>query len=508
MRIGELRNADGTVSQGGTGSPMFDTYVLSGREVESWHPQFEYHGFRYVQVTGLPASPDNETISGLVLRGANEAASSFTSSNQLLNDIHRIIDRAIQSNMLSIFTDCPDREKLGWLADMQLIFSSITRNYDVAAYMRTVVRNMAEAQTAEGLVPDFVPEYTVYDGGFRDDPNWGNTMILAPWDLYVTYGDIRTVETYYPNMQRYLAYLGRQAHNSLLDYGLGDWNSAAPGLAVGVTATYGYYRAADIMARTAGLLGRTEDARAYAALVQNIAAAFNARYLDPANHTYAGGQQGADALALDMGIVPDNQREAVLAHLIASIRAAGNHALVGIVALPAVFRALSAAGRDDVVYDIAIQTTNPSYGYQLSRGATSLAEDWRGADTDASQNHMMLGAIEEWFTAGLAGIQQAPGAAGYETLVIKPAILGRLAHMKGSYQTPNGEVICEWTRQTRGYHLDVTIPDNTTATIYVPVSGRISATAEKDAQPLGSKDGPAIYRVGPGRYSFHTGLRR
>jgi alpha-L-rhamnosidase len=425
-----------------------------------------------------------------------------------LNDIHRIINRAIQSNMLSIFTDCPDREKLGWLADMQLIFGSITRNYDVAAYVRTVVRNMAEAQTAEGLVPDFVPEYTVYGGGLRDDPNWGNAMILAPWDLYVTYGDSRTLETYYSNMQRYLAYLGRKAPNDLLDYGLGDWNSAAPGLPVGVTASYGYYRAADVMARTAGLLGRTEDARTYAALVHNIAAAFNARYLDTANHTYAGGEQGADALALDMGIVPDNQREAVLAHLIASIRGVGNHALVGIVALPALFRALSAAGRDDVIYDIATQTTNPSYGYQLSRGATSLAEDWQGADTDASQNHMMLGAIDEWFTAGLAGIQQAPGAAGYDNLIIKPAILGRLTQVKGSYQTQNGEVVCEWTRQDRRLHLDVTIPDNTTATIYVPISGGASITAEQGIQPLERQDGRAIYRVGPGRYSFYADLRR
>src|SRR5258708_23907580 len=121
---------------------------------------------------------------------------------------------------------------------------------------------------------------------------------------------------------------------------------------------------------------------------------------------------------------------------------------------------------------------------------------------------MMLGAIDEWFTAGLAGIQQAPGAAGYDTLVIKPAILGRLAHVKGSYQTPNGEVICEWTRQTRGHHLDVTIPDNTTATIYVPVSRGPHVTGSQDAQALGRNDGPAIYRVGPGRHSFHTGLRR
>ena len=213
MMIGEMLHPDGTVDQSQIDSPVkpvypvVDAYTLSGNGVETWHPKFAYHGFRYLQVMGLPSPPDMSTITGYVLRGSNEAVGSFNSSNELLNQIHQIIDRAIQSNMMSIFTDCPDREKMGWLADMEGIFGSIARNYDIAAYERTVVRNMADGQTATGLVPDFVPEYVIYDDGFRDDPNWGDAMILTPWSMYETYGDVRTLENYYPQMQRYLGYL-------------------------------------------------------------------------------------------------------------------------------------------------------------------------------------------------------------------------------------------------------------------------------------------------------------
>jgi alpha-L-rhamnosidase len=503
MRIGELCNADGTVSQATTGSPIIDTYTLSGRGVETWAPRFEYHGFRYVEVTGLPSPPDTATLTGQVLRAANTVAGQFTSSNPLLNDIHRIIDRAIASNMMSIFTDCPDREKLGWLGDMQLIFDTIARNYDIAAYVRTIVRNMAEAQTEDGLVPDFVPEYTVYDGGFRDDPNWGNAMVLAPWSLYEIYGDSRTLEQYYPHMRRYLEYLRGLARGDLLDYGLGDWNSPDRSLPVGVTATYGYHRAASTMARAAELLGRTEDARAYAALADRIGAAFHERYFEPEGHTYAGGRQAADAIALDMGIVPAAERDAVLRHLVNSIRSADNHAIAGIVSLPALFRVLSAAGHDGVIFDIATATTNPSYGYQLSRGATALAEDWPGADTTGSQNHMMFGAIDEWFTGGLAGIRQAPGSAGFRSLVIRPAIVGDLTHVRGAYRTPHGEVVCEWTRTGTGLTIHLTIPSNTSANLVIPGDARAFA-GRQGLTSARSAGGRTEFSLGPGRYVVYS----
>lgn len=426
--IGEILNPDGTVSQTTTGSPIFDTYTLSGNGVETWHPKFAYHGFRYLQLTGLPAPPTLETIAGFVLRGANEPAGSFSSSNTLLNRIHAIINRAIQSNMMSIFTDCPDREKLGWLGDTSVMFGSIVRNYDVAAFSRNVVRNMADSQTQQGLVPDFVPAYEIYGGAFGDDPNWGNAMILIPWGLYETYGDIETMRTYYANMQLYMNYLTSRVEGNLIEYGLGDWETpetSAQSVPPSVVSTYGYYRAAQTMSRVAAVLGYNDDSASYAALVANIASSFNAAFLDRTNHTYYGGQQAADAFALDMAIVPEDQHQAVLDHLIASIRSAGNHAVVGVVGLQALIRVLAGAGRDDVIYDIAKETTYPSYGYEIVNGATSLTETWQ-MDANASFNHMMFGSMDEWFTSGLGGIQQAPGSAGYAKLVIKPAFIGEL----------------------------------------------------------------------------------
>ena len=503
MSIAEILNPDGTLNlQTMGGAPIYDTYTLSGSGVETWHPKFEYHGFRYLQVTGLPSPPTSDTITGYAVRGANDAAGSFTSSNPLLNDIHRNINRAIQSNMISIFTDCPDREKLGWLGDMIGIFGSITRNYDISAYIRTITRNMAEGQTDDGLVPDFVPayaDYSIYGEPFRDDPNWGGAMILAPYAAYETYGDIRILQTYYPRMRLFLGHLTSKSRGSLLDYGLNDWNSPIQSPPTELVATYGYYRCALTMSKVASVLGNNQDADTYSALARSIAAAFNAKYLNRTNHTYANGEQAAAAMALDMGVVPPEERQPVLDQLVASIRAAGNHVNTGVVSWQAFIRALSGGGRDDVIYDLATQTTSPSYGFQIAHGATALTESWDGPLTGDSQNHMMFGALDEWFTSSLAGIQQAPGRIGYEELVIKPAIIAGLTNVKGSYQTPQGLVESEW----RTSQLKVTIPGNTTATIYVPAAASDVITGGDGAQLLRRESAYAVYAAGPGSFEFH-----
>lgn len=502
MRPGELLNSDGTVSQSTTGSPIWDTYTLSGRGTEVWHPMFAYHGFRYLQVEGLPGPATPDMVSGLVLRTANDEAGTFSSSHELLNSIHRIIDRAVQSNMYSVLTDCPHREKLGWLEETQLVMGTVSRGYDVAAYYRQIVQDMADAQTPEGLVPDIAPEYTVFSGGFRDDPNWGGAMVLAPLRMYEAYGDVATLRTYYPNMVRYADYLAGKATNNLLSYGLGDWIAFDQSTPLGITATFGYYRIVQALARIATVLGKPADATRWTTLAANIASSFNTAFLDPVRHTYGSGSQAGDAMALDMGVVPDDQRQAVLDHLIGSIQAKGWHLTVGEIALPSVFHVLSAAGRDDIVYDIATQTGNPSYGYQVVHGATSLTENWDGPTSGNSQNHFMLGAIDEWFTSGLAGIKQAAGSVAYHDLVIKPAVVGDLSHVSGSYATPYGQVSSAWRRVGRSFHLDVTVPANTTATVYVPVLRGSHAAATAGARLLRTEDGYAVYAVGSGRWQF------
>ncbi|MCP9948602.1 family 78 glycoside hydrolase catalytic domain [Actinomadura madurae] len=508
LKPGERLGSDGLVEQGtmiaggAQNPPIEDNYTLAGTGTETWHPRFVYHGFRYVQVTGLPSEPSKNAVSAVVLRAGNASAGSFESSDLLLNGIHRIIDRSIQGNMFSILTDCPDREKLGWLEETQLVQGTITRNYDVAAYYPALLRNMAEAQTADGLVPDIAPEYVQFSGGVRDDPNWGSAIIMAAWQHYRTYGDAAPLREFYPNMQRYLDYLTSKADGNLLDYGLGDWAAVDQTTPRGIAATYGYQRSAATLARIAELLGKDEDAARYDRLAGDIAEAFNAKYLDEAKHTYGSGSQAGDAFALDLGIVPDGQRQAVLDHLVASIKAGGHHLTVGEIALPAVFRTLSAAGRDDVILAVAQQVTSPSYGYQVAHGATSLTEYWDGPTGYGSQNHFMLGAIDEWFGAGLAGIRQADESAAFGSLVIRPAVVGDLTRAASSYETPRGTVSSSWRRSGHDLRLDVTVPPGAPARVEVPLLGASGAKAPAGAKPLGVQDGRAVYEVGSGSWTF------
>ncbi|HEX3814278.1 MAG TPA: family 78 glycoside hydrolase catalytic domain [Mycobacteriales bacterium] len=392
---GELLEPDGQVSQRHTGSPILDIYTTVDGPQE-WQPNFVYHGFRYLQVHGLPDNTGTEAISGLVLRAANESSGHFACSDDLFNGIHRIIDRAVQGNMFSVLTDCPHREKLGWLEQTHLLFSVVSRGYDVRAYYRDHVRRMAEAQTDDGLVPGISPEFVVFDGGFRDDPNWGGAIVLTPWEMYLAYGDTETLRAYYPNMVRYLHYLQDKAEGAILDYGLGDWITLDDSTPRAVAATWGYHRIAVALSEIAAVLGEDADAATFRGLADTIGSAFHETFFD-GRDSYGSGSQACDAFALDLGVVPGEARSAVVAHLVGSITAAGDHLTVGEVALPAVFRVLSAAGHDELIHRIASRTDWPSYGFQLVHGATALTEAWDGPTRGLSQNHFMLGAIDDWF---------------------------------------------------------------------------------------------------------------
>lgn len=506
MTPGELLNSDGTVSQTTTGSPIYDDYILSGNGTETWHPDFMYHGFRYLQVTGLPSTPTTSTFTGLELSTANASAGTFTSGNTLLNSINQIVDQAIQNNMYSVLTDCPQREKLGWLEEAHLVFGSVSRTYDVAAYYRELIRNMADAQTSNGLVPDIAPEYVVFSGGYRDDPNWGSTLIISAWQLYQTYGDMSTLRTYYSNMQNYLTYLQSKASGNLLNYGLGEWAAIDTSTPVGVTSSYAYYEDALTMSKVATALGHTSDATSYNTLAQQIASAFNTTYFNTTTHnTYANGTQADDAFALDMGIVPAQYQSAVLQHLVSAIQSNGNHLTVGEIALPSLLRALSQGGRDDVIYAVATQTAYPSYGYMVSTGSTALTEYWDGANGTGSQDHFMLGAIKNWFSSNLGGIQADPSAVAYNKLVIRPAVVGNLTQATSTYNTPYGQASSSWTKTGSSLQLQVKIPVNTTATIQLPVNAvHPIATTGQGFQRF--QNGYAVYSIGSGSYTYTSDL--
>lgn len=483
------------------GAPLWDSYTTRGARSETWHPTFGYHGFRYLELKGLPDRA-TVTVRGRVLRTDNTSAGEFRSSDALINDIHSLIRRAIEGNMMSVLTDCPSREKLGWLEQDQLVFPALADNYDMRSHLRKIVRDMADAQTEDGLIPSTVPEYTSLPGAYRNDSNWGGAFVLVPWQLYTTYGDTDTLLTYYPRMRQYADFLERQVSGGILDYGLGDWFTPDRTFPRAVAGTYGYWRVVDALARIATVLGDGAAADAYRAKADASATALAAKYYDTTTGTFGGGGQGAEALALDMGAYPAGEKDRLMAHFTTAVQDAGHHLSLGEISLPAAFRVLSTAGRDDIVHEIATRTTSPSYGYQVRAGNTTLGESWDGGPGQ-SQNHFMLGAIDSWFTTRVAGIDQTPDSVGYAELLVAPAVEGGMTSASGSYRTPYGIARTDWTRDPGRFRLTVDVPAGSTAEVHVPLfDGHAEAPA--GARLVRDSGTEAVYAVGSGRWSFRS----
>ena len=340
----------------------------------------------------------------------------FTSGVKLLNQIHALIDRAILRNLASVITDCPTREKLGWLEQTHLAGYSIMDNYGVLKLYEKVADDMGEAQLNDGFVPGIAPEYVAFvdakgdSTNFRDSPEWGSASILAPWQAYQFYGDLEMLRDHYDSMVRYAGYLRSKLQDGMLSYGLGDWYDIGPTLpgesqltGKGLTATAIYYQDLRTLATAASLLGKEADAASFSNEAGQVRDSFNRHMLHSDTATYDRGSQTAQAMPLVLGLVPENLRQAVLDNLVKDIRDHGNHVTDGDIGFHYVVRALTDNGRSDVLFDMLARNDSPSYGYQLQRGATTLTEAW---DTNprSSQNHFMLGHAEEWFYRGLAGI--------------------------------------------------------------------------------------------------------
>ncbi len=501
---GELL-ANGQVEQddGNIGTPVYDTFTSNGT-TETWHPSFSYHGFQYIEVSGITTGVKISAPTQLIIRAANTPVGTFTSSSATVNAIYALVDRAVQSNMMSILTDCPSREKLGWNEEVGLLFPMIARSYDIDAYGKTLVANLADSQLSDGLVPDISPEATVFSGGFRDDVNWGSSMIQVPWAMYQNYGDVATLSTYYSNMAAYLAYLQTKAVGNLVVYGsngLGDWGETSVTSVttpVDLVENWGYYRDELAMANIATVLGKTADAATYQADAAATLSAFTAKWYSSSTQTVANGTQSAMAMALDIGAVPTAAIPTVTAKLVAAINTAGGLA-VGEIGLTPMFRVLSETGNDALAYQIVTENKVGGYGYFVAQGATSLPEYW---NLTGSHNHFMLGAVDNFIEGDLAGINQASGSVDWDNVVIKPAVVGGMTTASGSLQTDHGLVASSWTLGSLGVSLTATIPVGSTATIDVPVTGTTVPATPSGATYQGTSGGYAQYSVGSGTWSF------
>jgi hypothetical protein len=493
---GELLNADGTVSQESSGSPQWFSYTLRGSGMEKWHPRFSYYGFRYVQVEGAAASDDKRSgnataelprlnsLVGQAVHSSAQAAGSFSSSDDLLNRIHILILRAIENNAVSLFTDCPHREKLGWLEETHLLASSMLYDFDYSGLYAATARNIADTQTVDGpkagRVPEIAPQYVLFEpnwGVFDDSPEWGSAAVLAPWYVYQRNGDREALLSHLQVMQRYVDYLGTRAQDNIVDYGLGDWYDIGPGepgisklTNSGVTATAIYYQDLRVLESVLAFAGKNAESAAYRTKADSVRESFNRRFFDANEHRYDKGSQTAQAMPLVVGLVPVEERARVLAALVADIRAHDNHVTAGDVGYHYVVDALLEGGRSDVLYDMLERTDTPSYGYQLAKGATALTEAW-DANPNSSQDHFMLGHAEEWFYRGLGGIDVDFSAEPPKQLTISPDVVGNLAWVRTSYNSVWGLVESSFKRGPVDTEYEITIPAGATATATVKTSG-------------------------------------
>jgi alpha-L-rhamnosidase len=532
----ELTREDGSVDRGSCGGPAWWQYTLCGgtglqtREpgnmgqethaTEDWAPTFFYHGARYLQVErtapeGGGEVPVVESIEGFVFHSTAAPAGDFACSNGLFNRIRTLVRWAQLSNSVSVFTDCPHRERLGWIEQYHLNGPALRYESDLARLFIKGFGDMADAQLANGLVPDIAPEYVTFAEGFRDSPEWGSALILAAWQQYVWTGDDTVLRRYYDAMRRYLDYLASRATGHLLNHGLGDWYDLGPnrpGFAqltpVAVTATAIYFEDARALATIARQIGRTADAAAYEKLAGDIRTAFNQAFFDPNKGVYATGSQTANAMAYVLDLVEPACAAGVLNAIVADVEQRGNAPTAGDVGFRYLLRALAKGGRSDVIFRMNNQSERPGYGYQLARGATSLTEAWN-ADRRSSQNHFMLGQITEWFYHDLAGLAPDPAAPGFKHVIIHPQPVGDISWVRASHESPRGRIAVAWRRENNRFLLDVELPPNTTATVWIPAAA--AETVTEGGRPAGRSPGVrflrladqcAVFAVDSGHYAF------
>ena len=479
---GELIDEDSLVNQRASGSPYFFSYTLRGEDEELWIPRFTYYGFRYVQVEGaVPLNNSNvgklPVISELLFlhtRNSSPEVGRFRCSSQLFNSIYELINWSIKSNLASVATDCPHREKLGWLEQTHLMGNSIKYIYDIHNLYCKIIDDMIEAQLDNGLVPDIAPEFVPFADGFRDSPEWGSACVILPWDMYSWYGDIESVRKAYPMMKKYLTYLKDKAEDNILSHGLGDWfdlGPKSPGEAQltpkSVTATSIYFYDNKLMAEMAALTGNNEDAVYYTNMAEQIRIAFNKKFFNEATKVYSTGSQTSYSMPLFFGMADEKYRKEVVANLVKSINDNKNALTAGDVGYRYLIRILEQEGYSQLIYEMNSKTDVPGYGYQLSKGATSLTESW-AALKYVSNNHMMLGHLMEWFYSGIGGIRQTEESTAFRKILIAPEPVGDITWAETSYHSVHGEIGCSWKILDNELTLKVKIPANCRATLIIP----------------------------------------
>ncbi|MGX7674063.1 family 78 glycoside hydrolase catalytic domain [Plantactinospora sp. DSM 117369] len=528
MLYGEELNDDGTVRNLGHHDPersdapgQLDIYLLNGKGREVWEPGFSYTGFQYVQVEGLPERPSTSTITGRQVHNAVDSVGRFTSSNRLYGRIHDAMRATILNNLQSIPTDSPTFERRGWSGDAHVALPTMLYNFDMAAFFKKWLDDFEDNQvdTAQnGRVTVVAP----WPNDFRSgsiSAAWTGVLPALTWALYVSYGDRTVLTEHYGLLTRYMDFMQTQLDDGIMSVEqYGDHSSpfgANPQEDRRLVGTAYFYKSAREMAQIATVLGRAADAARYTALADHVRDRFNAVYYDKNGgyyDTFEGFEykQTSNAVPLAFDMVPEAHKASVVQSLVDDIKARGWHLNAGILGTSVLLPVLSAYGHHDVAHRIASQTTYPSWGYWIENGATTIPSRW--AILPGSNNHYMLGTVDQWFYSDLAGITPSPSGPGYEKFVVRPRI-GSLGHATATHESIRGRIAVGWERDDDVLTLTVTVPVNSSATVYVPTSdsdsvteGRRPADRAEGVRYVETQGGYAVYEVGSGTYHFASKL--
>ncbi|MEJ0091638.1 MAG: family 78 glycoside hydrolase catalytic domain [Limisphaerales bacterium] len=521
LRHAEMLNPDGTLyTTNLRGAPSIDEYVCKGDGMEVWQPRFTFHGFRYVEITGLAGRPQKNAVTGIVISSDTPRTGEFACSDARINQLQSNIQWGQRGNYISIPTDCPQRdERLGWMGDAQVFICTATYNADVAAFFTKWLVDVDDGQSPAGAFSNVSPNTSRDVGGV---PAWGDAGVICPWTIYEVYGDQRILEQHLPAMIKSVDYL--QSHSDGLirdkDRGedFGDWLSIGADTPKDLIGTAYFAYSTHLLAKSCRVLGREAEADKYDQLFTDIKIAFNKRYVAP-DGRIQGNTQCAYAMALKFELLPEDLRPKAAQYLEEDIKAKGGHLSTGFVGVSYLLPVLTQAGKTDTAYGLLLQDTFPSWLFSIKHGATTIWERWDGWTPDKgfqdpgmnSFNHYSLGSCGEFLFGGIGGIRLA--TPGFKTIEIEPVINSGLTWAKTSYDSIHGKIATAWKRDGDRISLEVTVPANTTASVCFPAKDMASIT--ESGKPVGKvvdvkflklENGKASLEVGSGTYKFTSAI--
>lgn len=522
LRFGEILKNDGTLlTENLRRARSTDTYILSGNGTETFEPKFTYHGFQFVEVTGLTEKPTKDMITGLQLSSISTDNSSFKSSSPLANTLIKNIKTTQKANFLDVPTDCPQRdERLGWTGDAQVFARSATYNADVAAFFTKFCKDLDDSQRWYGAYPNFAPFPFSRPGQYS--PAWMDAGVIIPYTMMKVYGDKRIVEYMYPGMQKFMDFQ-KQASTDYLRPGAGknwgDWLAVNEKTSNDFIATAYYAYDAYLMAQMAAEIGKSQDAESYQDDFENIKKAFAKKYIQPDGNTTEDSMTSY-ALALYFDLYPEELAQKGAARLAKKIEDNGYKFATGFLGTKHVMLALSKYGYHDISYRLFTQTEYPSWGYSIENGSTSIWERWdsftkddsKNSDLNAAMNsfsHYAFGSVAEWMFQYAAGIDTEGN--GYDKIIIKPAITDQLEYIDAYTHTIVGKVSNSWKYDGKKLTMKVEIPINTIATVHVPSveDDKIKINGKRlkkwsDVIEIRQNDRAVVLELGSGVYEIQS----